>query len=163
MSAQNNSDAPLRLIAHDQADLEVMAACFQDAVLQVGDMGHMATMRRFALVANRLRWERVHTGSETQTSAERVRCGLHFDDVNQVHARRIRRDRPDEVLSLMTIRFEPDTTNAPGGFVTLVFAGGGEVRLKVDALSAACADLSGPWPARGLPGHDAPETSGHQE
>ncbi len=131
----------LRLSARDVEDLEVISAQMQDAVLKVGDLAHLPAARRFALVANRFRWE-----SETKRRSwfakarhERVRAGLHFDNVMKVRTRNIAQDKPDGVLNLLAIRFEE--TDTPAGVVTLVFSGGAEIRLDVEALEAHLSDL----------------------
>jgi hypothetical protein len=70
------------------------------------------------------------------------------------------------VLSLLALTFDPesrtaaeeggaDAPAAAGGVVTLAFAGGGAIRLKVDALDVHLDDLTGPWPAKGRPTHEA--------
>ena len=54
--------------------------------------------------------------------------------------------------SLLSADFEPG--DAPGGDVLLRFAGGGDLRLEVECIDAAMADLSEPWPAKRAPAHD---------
>ena len=140
--------APLKLLAQDGEDLKVISAALQDAVLKVGDIRYEAAGRRLTLALNRYRWE----GGER--SRERVRSALQFGDVLEVKARRIRREAPDAVLELLAVTFEPAGAEDPGGTVTLAFAGDGDLRLRVEAVEAALADVSGPWPARGTPAHE---------
>ena len=61
--------SPLRLLAADAQDLEVISAALQDAVLKVGDIHWEPAARRLTLELNRFRWE-------TQDRTERVRTGL---------------------------------------------------------------------------------------
>ena len=131
----------LRLSAEDAEDLEVISAQMQDAVLKVGDLAYLPGARRFALVANRFRWdaEVKRRGFFAKPRHERVRAGLHFENVLKVRTRNIAQDKPDGVLNLLAIRFEE--TDAPSGIVTLVFSGGGEIRLDVEALEAHLSDL----------------------
>ncbi|NIJ43022.1 hypothetical protein FHS78_003330 [Parvibaculum indicum] len=131
----------LRLSAQDAEDLEVISAQMQDAVLKVGDLAHLPGKRRFALVANRFRWEAEvkWRGWFAKGRHERVRTGLHFENVMKVRTRNIAQDKPDGVLNLLAIRFEE--TDTPAGVVTLVFSGGGEIRLDVEALEAHLSDL----------------------
>lgn len=131
----------LRLSARDAEDLEVISAQMQDAVLKVGDLAHLQGTRRFALVANRFRWETEvkRRGWFAKARHERVRTGLHFENVMKVRTRNIAQDKPDGVLNLLAIRFEE--TDTPAGVVTLVFSGGGEIRLDVEALEAHLSDL----------------------
>ena len=139
----------LRLMAEDAADLEVISAALQDAVLQVRDLAFLPSTRRFACVVNRFRWE--GEGSR-RASHERVRSGLHFENVLTARARNIAQGRPEGVLNLLAIRF--DELNAPSGLVTLVFSGGGELRLEVEALEAHLSDLGLVWETPNKPEHD---------
>ena len=66
-------------------------------------------------------------------------------------ARKLRRDAPEAVIELLTIDFEP--AEAPGGAVVLSFAGGGDLRVEVECIDAALADVSAPWPAKRAPAH----------
>lgn len=141
--------APLKLMAEDADDLAIFSAHLQDAVLKVGDLAFLPKQRRFALVANRYRWE--GAGSSRAKTGERVRCGLHFDGVLKVQASKIRQDAKDAVLSLLALGFEPGEDGA--GTVTLTFSGGGAIRLDVEAIDAQLADLTQAWPAKAVPEH----------
>ncbi|WP_395670753.1 DUF2948 family protein [Phenylobacterium sp.] len=136
---------PLRLLAQDEADLAVLSAAAQDAVLKVGDIQFEAAARRLTLAFNRYRWE--------GAGRQRVRAALQIAGVLKVEARRIRRNAPDAVLQLLAITFEAG--EAPGGVLTLSFAGGGDVRVEVECIEAVLADVSQPWPTPRTPEHEA--------
>jgi hypothetical protein len=138
--------APLRLLAEDAEDLELISAALQDAVGRIGDIAYEPGERRVTLVLNRFCWERDETGKK------RVRTALQFGSVLSVKARKLRRDKPDAVVELLAADFEPG--EPPGGGVWLRFAGGGDLRLEVECVDAALADLSDPWPTRHAPAHD---------
>jgi hypothetical protein len=139
----------LTLAAEDTEDLEIIAARLQDAVTIVKDLVWMPKSRRFAGIFNRFKWE------ETKTKGNlRVRARLYFDDVKSVKSTNVNRDKPDTVLSLLTISFLPNGAEDPSGTVLLVFAGGAEIRLDVEAISAGLTDVSGDWAALGRPDHD---------
>jgi hypothetical protein len=138
--------AKLRLLAEDADDLEIIAAALQDAIGKIGDIRYDAGARQVTLLLNRFRWE----GDDHQ--AERVRTGLQFGGVLNVQARKLKRDAPEAVVELLTIDFEAG--EAPGGVVQLSFAGGGDLRLEVECVDAALADVSSPWPAKAKPAHD---------
>lgn len=138
----------LRLLAQDVDDLGIVAAALQDAVARVGDISYAPGLKALTIVFNRFRWER------SERAEERVRSALQFGGVLGVQARNIRREASEAVVELLTLEFAPDPT-PPGGVVTLSFAGGGDVRLDVECLDAALADLSDPWPARRKPAHRA--------
>lgn len=135
----------LRLLAEDQEDLAVISAALQDAVAKVGDIAFEAKARRLTILFNRFRWE--------AGTRQRVRAALQVGGVLKVQARRIRRDRPDAVVSLLAASFEP--TEAPGGVITFTFAGGGDLRAQVECVDAVLADLSEPWPTPRTPAHEA--------
>lgn len=137
---------PLRLLAQDADDLSVLSAALQDAVAKIGDIRWDAQGRTLTIACNRFRWE---TGGK---KGERVRSALQFGDVAGVQARNLRRDAKGAVVSLMSIAFEP-AEEAPAGVVTLTFSGGGDMRVSVDCLDVALADVSDPWTTPRTPGH----------
>ena len=136
----------LKLRAEDAEDISVIAACLQDALVMVADMAYLPDDQRFALVANRFRWEDGSNKGDGRTAFSRVNCGVRFDGVTHVRRRNIDRMKPGRTLELLTIR--------PGdGFVDLVFAGGAEVRLDTAKISCHIEDLDEPWPTRIRPTH----------
>jgi hypothetical protein len=135
---------PLRLLAEDADDLAVLSAALQDAVAKIGDIQFEPKTRRLTIALNRYRWE---AGGKA-----RVRAALQLGSVLKVQARRLRRDAPAAVIELLAVNFEPG--EAPGGVVTLSFAGGGDLRCEVECIDAVLADLSSPWPTPRAPRHD---------
>ena len=151
MSAAEQGDAgALQLLAADAEDLKVLSAALQDAVCAIGDIRFEPGPRRLTIAFNRFRWEA--GGAKT---AERVRSALQLGGVLEVQARRLRRDAPKAILSLLTVGFEPG--EAPGGVITFAFAGDGELKVTVECIDAVLADLSRPWPTRRRPSHDVSE------
>jgi hypothetical protein len=139
----------LTLAAEDAEDLEVIAARLQDAVTLVKDLVWMPKSRRFAGIFNRFKWEETNAKGNL-----RVRARLYFDDVKSVKSINVNREKPDTVLSLLTISFTPNGTEDPSGTVLLVFAGGAEIRLEVESIGAGLTDVSGDWAALARPDHD---------
>lgn len=137
---------PLRLLAHDAEDLGVLSAALQDAVAKIGDIRWDAQGRTLTIACNRFRWE------SNGKQGERVRSALQFGDVSGVQGRNLRRDAKGAVVELLSIGFEPGE-EAPAGVVTLTFAGGGDMRVSVDCLDVALADVSDPWTTPRTPGH----------
>ncbi|MDO8838905.1 MAG: DUF2948 family protein [Parvibaculum sp.] len=138
----------LRLQAEDADDLAVISAALQDAVTKVADLAFLPSTRRFAMVVNRFRWEDV---SARRDSGARARAGLHFEHVLSAQARNIAQDRHHGVLNLLAVRFEE--LNPPSGIVTLVFSGGGELRLEIEALEVHLSDLGPIWQTPNVPEH----------
>jgi hypothetical protein len=137
--------APLRLLAEDADDLAVISAALQDAIAKIGDIGWDAAGRRLTIGFNRYRWE------AQGKSGERVRSGLQLGSVLKVQQRNLRPGVKGAVISLLSIGFEPG--EAPGGVITLTFAGGGDLRCEVECIDAALADVSTPWSTTHKPGH----------
>ena len=137
---------PLRLLAQDAEDLSVLSAALQDAVAKIGDIRWDAQARTLTIACNRFRWE------GAGKKGERVRSALQFGDVSGVQARNLRRDAKGAIVSLMSIGFEP-AEEAPAGLVVLTFSGGGDMRVSVDCLDVALADVSAPWTTPRTPGH----------
>ena len=82
---------------------------------------------------------------------ERVRSALQLGDVTGVQARNLKRDAKGAIVELLAVAFEPG--EAPGGTVMLTFAGGGDLRVGVECLDVALADVSEPWATPRRPGH----------
>jgi hypothetical protein len=139
----------LKLVALDDEDLAVVSAHVQDAVLKVADLVYLPKENRFAIAMNRFIWEKAEG---ERRNYERCRTALVFDRVRSVRTSRIRRDQEDAVLELLAVHFDP--TDAPAGFVDLVFAGGGVVRLDVECIEARLADLGVVWTTAAMPRHD---------
>jgi hypothetical protein len=59
---------------------------------------------------------------------------------------------------LLALQFEPVAAEDPQGYLTLVFAGGGAVRLHVECIEAEMKDLGPAWQARAVPRHPDDET-----
>ena len=137
---------PLRLLAEDAQDLQVISAAVQDAVVKVGDILHEPQARRLTVLLNRFRWE--------AGRRERVRAALQLGGVLEVQSRRIRREARTAVMSLMAVTFEASgDPEDPGGTIVLAFSGGGDLRARVEAPDAVLADLSAPWPTPRAPRH----------
>lgn len=139
----------LKLMAEDAADLDIIAAAAQDALLRVGDVSYDKKARRFAALINRFRWEQ----ADERGPFERVRSALSFESVLTVKSRKVRMDAPDAVASLLSIGFTPDA-EPPGGVVRLVFAGGGEIALEVECLDALLLDMGAAWRTPRRPDHE---------
>jgi hypothetical protein len=147
MADQGLDSAPLQLLATEAEDLKVISAALQDAVGALGDIQFEKGPRRLTIALNRFRWE-----AGAKKGGERVRSALQLGGVLEVKAKKLRRDAPKAVVSLLAIGFEPG--EAPGGTVVFSFAGGGELRAAVECLDVVLADLSRPWPTPNRPAHD---------
>ncbi|MGB4526201.1 DUF2948 family protein [Planktomarina temperata] len=146
---EDGMDKPLRLIAFDAEDLQVLSAMTQDAVWPAAQMVWHSKERRFAVLLNRFRWEARGT-----SQAERVQSVLSFEDVKAVQTQGFDRTDPDLILSLLSITFTPATDGT--GACLLTLAGDGAIRLEVEALEAGLRDVTRPYasPTNRAPSHD---------
>jgi hypothetical protein len=146
---EDSMDKPLRLIAFDAEDLQVLSTMTQDAVWPGEQMTWHAQERRFAILLNRFRWE-AHGAAQ----AERVQSVLSFEDVKAIQTQGFSRTDTDLVLSLLNITFTPATDGT--GTCLLNLAGDGAIRLEVEALEAGLRDVTRPYasPSNRAPNHD---------
>ena len=139
----------LRLLAETAEDLEVISAAIQDSVVKAGNLKYESRRNRFTLEINRFRWE----AGAKRGDGERVRSLLAFDGVMGVKPRAVNKIDPEMILSLLQVSFTP-ADEPPGGKVTLLFAGDGEIELDVEVLDATLLDSDYVWPTRHLPNHE---------
>lgn len=143
----------LKLIAMDDEDLEILSAHLQDAVVKVCDLDWRCGEKRFIVALNRFAWEeQMESGLFSRTkTGERHRTALRFDRVRSVKTRGFDRDKKDNVLSLLTIQFQPQVP--PAGVITLIFSGEAAIRLEVECIEAQLTDLGPIWQAKANPHH----------
>ncbi len=140
----------LRLIAEDMADLEVISSAVQDAVLKAENLKFDRKRRRFTLELNRFQWE----DSKSKRGPQgRVRALLAFDGVLSVKTRAVTKADPDMVFSVLALSFDP-AEEPPGGKISILFAGDGELALEVEAIDATLLDSAYEWTTRQRPDHD---------
>ncbi|MBT6118331.1 MAG: DUF2948 family protein [Rhodospirillaceae bacterium] len=143
---------PLSLRAEDAEDMTVVSACLQDAIVTLGDMAYLVEERRFVLVASRFLWEEEGSGRRS-----RIHTGVSFDEVTGVRMRGInRRADSGRILELLAIDAEE---GADERIVTLVLAGGAEVRLEVVAIRCHLRDFGESWPVTASPRHPVADDS----
>ncbi len=148
----------LKLIALDDEDLRIISAHLQDAVLKVADMAFVPRERRFAAVVNRFDWTSV-IGESRPAEATRRQTALRFERVLGAQISGIDLKAKQEVLSLLAVQYEQTAPDDPQGYLTLIFAGGGAVRLHVECIEAEMKDLGPAWQARAVPRHPDEETA----
>ncbi|MEM6912435.1 MAG: DUF2948 family protein [Pseudomonadota bacterium] len=139
---------PMALVAADSEDLQAVSALLQDAVLKIGDATYLDRDRRFAFVTNRYVWE---APKAFFGRGQRVRTGVHFDDVISVKTKNLRLDAKDAVVEILSTEYDGDEN---GGLITINLAGGGAIALEVEAINASLNDLSEPWQASRRPNHE---------
>ena len=154
--SQPRAEDHLRLRAVDQGDLQVIAACLQDALVPLREMAFMADQRRFMAAFNRLQREGL---SDPGDAAGLTLCQsvLRIDHVNAVQYRGLDSELGGIKFELLTIVTEEE--QAGGSTIALLFAGDVALRLKVSDLAITLQDFGEAWPAGVAPQHDLSDTS----
>lgn len=146
----------LKLKAMDAEDVEIVSAFLQDSLVAVGDIAYLPQDRRFALVANRFRWEAMPCEEADDLGKsdcfERVHSGLRFENVTAVKTRGLEALDAGQLLALLAVNAEP-------GCFTLLFAGDVAIRIECDAPLCYLEDFGEPWPTKWRPKHplEAPD------
>jgi hypothetical protein len=158
----------LKLRARDAADMDVIAALLQDALVPVADLAYLRRERRFVLVVNRFMWERAPDEREAPAAGRmpdprdddarfedagagarywRTHTGLTFERVKAAASRNLPRGR-DAILNLLTVSSEARR-------IVFHFSGGAQLRLEVGEIRCHMEDLGEPWPTAARPAHEA--------
>jgi len=177
----------LKLRARDIADMDVIAACLQDALLPVAEMTFQPREGRFVMVANRFMWElapaqppaeptekprdeaisKPAADPAAQPSAEPGGDAAFEDGEPRVHGYRVNCGVTfDRVRRVRTKAIDLAdkgrilnllTAGSEPGAVTLLFSDGAAIRLEVSDLRCHLEDLGEPWPTWSRPEHDLPQ------
>ena len=138
----------LKFVVLDEEDLEVVSTHLQDAVVKVADVHWRPAEKRVVVGLNRFDWE----GAQSEhPEYRRRRAALRFERVLSCKCRSVSPAGKDAVLNLLAVEYSE--TQAPSGAVTLIFSGGGALRLEVECLEAELADLGPVWTAAACPVH----------
>ena len=145
---------PLALRAEGAEDVSVLSMLVQDAVLTGTDLTFDRKRRQLALLINRFRWEDAEAASREGREFERVRAVLLISDITGLRSDGIRRDDPDEILSLLALGWQPGEDGT--GKLVLDFAGDGTIVADVECISVDLRDVTRPYVAnsRHMPQHD---------
>ena len=148
---EDGVERPLRLMAVDAEDLQVVSALVQDAVFPASEMTWSANDRRFAILLNRFRWEDADGASARKRDVERVQSVLVVEDVKGVRSQGVQKGDPDTVLSLLSIEHHPSETGPER--VEFILAGDGVIECEVEALEVVLKDVTRPYiaPSRQRP------------
>lgn len=153
-SFEDGDEKPLRLRALDCEDLNVVAAMLQDAVFPVSEMLWQPSRRRFALLVNRFRWEDKSAAERQKRRFERVQTMVVIDNVDKMASSGLDRSDPDQILSLLDLRFDVGDDKCCGRLV-FILAGDGAIACSVECLDVTVTDVTCPYgaPSRAAPDH----------
>ena len=144
---------PLRLVALDADDIEVVSTHLQDSVLKAADIHWRPSENRVVVGLNRFDWEAANGAAQNGVTRQfrRRRAALRFDRVLSCKCRNLDCAQKDQVLNLLAVEFT--AKNEPAGTVTLIFSGDGALRLDVECLEVELADLGPCWGTDCCPEH----------
>lgn len=142
-------DERLRLKATDDEDLEVFAGVLQDAVMPLAEVTHLPDEKRFAALFHRYVYEQAQ-GIASGEDLRQVDSALVFEGVVSAEAWDIGGLGGEGAVELMTIVSEETSS---GASITLVFHGGGHIRLEAESVHGRVADIGEPRKADRRPRH----------
>lgn len=137
-------DRPFRVRVESPEDLETVSAMLQDAIVPVAETAWRPREGRFAMMAQRFRWE-----DGAARPWRRVHCAFLVERVRAARASGLDPADRGRMLELLSI-------GHGDGRLELAFAGGATLRLSIGALSCSADDIGEPWPVPARPEH--PET-----
>lgn len=147
---------PLKFVALDGEDLEVVSTHLQDAVVNASEVLWRPQEHRLVIALNRFDWESAVQPGKPEY--RRRRAALRFERVQSCKSRGLEPQSQNAVLNLLSVEFSP--TDAPAGLVMLTFSGGAAIRLEVECLEAELADLGPTWTTATCPAHADGELTG---
>lgn len=138
---------PLRLLAKDEEDLNIVSAHLQDALLPLASMVFEPKKGKFTILANRFCWEHPSLDHEGKPMYHRVHSGIAFSNVETVHYRGFHRKKSPEILNLLALQ------SNKGEAIHLICSRDHEIRIKTKDLHCHLGDIHHPWPTRNKPTH----------
>jgi len=149
---------PVKFVALDKDDLEVVSTHLQDAQVKVADVHWRPAEKRLVLAVDRFDWPAAVCSQEPEL--RRCRSALRFERVLACKCKHVNPAGKDTVLNLLAVEF--DESDTPAGVVTLFFSGGATLRLEVECLECELADLGPVRMATACPIHqdDLPDARG---
>jgi len=114
---------PVKFVALDRDDLEVVSTHLQDALVKVADVMWRPQEKRLVVALSRFDWL---SAEGTKPELRRCRAALRFERVKCCKCRNVNPAGKDAVLNLLAVEFSE--TDPPAGVVNLIFSGGGTLR-----------------------------------
>lgn len=138
---------PLKLIAKDLEDLQIIAAHLQDSLLPLISMSYNPKTKIFRVLANRFCWEHGEKTYGDESTYFRTHSGVEFHNVTRVLHKNFDFKGEQRTYNLLTL-LHPDEQS-----IHLVFSGDSEIRIEMDEMHVLLGDIHHPWPSRKKPTH----------
>src|SRR5258707_15781015 len=122
---------PVKFIALDPEDLEVVSTHLQDAQVKVADVIWRPRENRLVIALSRFDWL---SAEGTKPELRRCRSALRFERVNCCKCRNVDPTGKAALLNLLAVEFAE--TDPPAAVSSLIFSGRGTLRLQVECLEA---------------------------
>lgn len=135
----------LKLLAQDEADLQIVAAVLQDAIAPVAEMRFLKAEKNFVMVVHRFCWDRVKEG-QSEPCYERISAAIDIEGVEAAQYLGFDPESPSLMLDMLTITLQE-------GFLHVLFAGGAQLRLKLGVWRLRLRDFGESWPTPHMPRH----------
>lgn len=151
----NVGDTPLRLLARDVADIEVLSTLLQDAIVPGVDILFDHDGKRFIFIANRFCWERPAiadvTGEKGEPVHERSLCVVRIETVQRVLQTNMPAKRDKALFNLLAVTYGASADHKT--YVDLIFSAGTTLRLLVEGIEVAAEDVEVTRPTTSQPNH----------
>ncbi len=149
-------DAPLRLLARDAVDIEVLSTLLQDAIVPGADMLFDRDVNCFIFIANRFCWERpaiADVASEKgEPVYERSLCVVRIGDVQKVLQTKMPAKRDTALFNLLAVTCGEAVERRT--YIDLLFSAGTTLRLLVEGIEVAAEDVEVTRPTTSQPNHE---------
>lgn len=138
---------PLKLIAKDLEDLQIMATHLQDSLLPLLSINYDPKDHVFRALANRFCWEHGEHQDEEGSFYYRTHSGIEIHHVSRVLHKNFDLKGSQRAHNLLTLSLQDDNA------IHLIFSGDTEIRIEVDKMHVLLGDVHRPWPTRKKPTH----------
>ncbi|MCY4259184.1 MAG: DUF2948 family protein [Rhodobacteraceae bacterium] len=146
-------EMPLKLIATDRQDLDVVSALLQDALFARLDLTYSESHREMAILLNRFRWEMMPDAAPRRQKPERVRAVFLIRDVMALESNLPARTVNTMPFSVLAIEFMPN--EGCEGCLHIKLAGNWDIRATVECINLTLTDVTVPYaaPSGRIPAH----------
>lgn len=137
---------PLRIIATDKEDLDIILSLLQDSLIPVVSIAYDKEKQTLTMLANRFCWEVPEEDADSKPVYLRCHAGLLFRNVQFVQEKNIDQKDTARVLSFLMGSITDE-------HVYLIFSDDACIRLSLNELDISFADIDEPWTTRSKPEH----------
>lgn len=138
---------PLKIVAHDREDLDIILTLLQDALMPTVSIVFHKEQRTMTFLTNRFCWE---IPEKEQEPYYRVHSGLLFSNVDGVHEKNIDQANKKRILSFLTAKVD----DVDGRIhIYLFFSEDACIRMTVSNIKCIMADIDEPWLTQTVPDH----------